>query len=131
MKAAALSIIGIFFMFFSGYSQDSDSSVNKTTLDSLQGVWRLQSNGSEELKFMHDTLLYVSNNNFVDGGILYINNAFLDSAGINPKDRSEDEYNGRYVTVQTSVIKYYEIKSISTNELILFTDGETLVYNKE
>ena len=113
-------------------AQQNNSSAPKTTLDSLQGEWHLKSNESEGLKIMHDTILYISNNKIVDGGLLYLNRSKFNSVSSTPHNLKnfKDKKNGKYLIVQSGAINNYEVESISTTGVSLYKEGKILDYIK-
>ena len=120
-----------FFLYHNSSAQQVDSTGTQTTLDSLQGNWVLQGNASQGLQFMGDTLLYSSNNQVVDGGILVINSTQPDSSDLFESSDYKNEQNGKFLTVQTSVTRNYTIKSVTDSQLILIENGDMLTYIRQ
>lgn len=133
-----ISLIIVFasFIFLNASCQENKKSNLKkennlaakkpTTLDSLQGRWFLEEDKKGELKIVNDTVFNIYENEIVDKATAYISNKCSE----NTKELNKSNKNGRFLITYSDDYMCYEIESMSSNKLVLFYSGNTLIYMK-
>lgn len=128
----SLVVVFITFIFLNANGQQkpgSDSKRNigplkKTTLDSLQGQWFSKDDKKDKLKIMNDTVINIYDNEVIDTAIGYIN----DKCSDNIHELDKHKKSGKFLITYSEDFICYEIESISPDKLVLFYEGNALIY---
>lgn len=141
MKKLSLLVLGFLFVFFSCSgntgnnaqdevnslkpAEETNETVVKTTLDSLQGVWYLKSDNKGILKIAKDSAFNIYENEVVDKGEVLLGNECSEDI------KTMNKRSGKYMILHSDVFMCYEIELIQANKLVLLYNNNRLEYQKK